>query len=375
MDISIVHEPIETESLIETITTAAMSDTMLTDAIYAHQENFIPAARADFIYAVDGEELTSLGLDYSDATRWYQPTVTEVFVFDHYWGLDVASKHVDCRTGYFVNFNHDLVKSAGVEDLYQLVRDKAWTWEVYMDVATKVTKDTNGDGAFDYFGTGATAWGCEAVSNGVNYIQTDDTGKWVVGVDSDAGREALQFLYDMNYGSATRLDEGSGTCRQAFADGFIAFNWSNMGHIGSPDQTIRQSNHAYGIVPMPLGPSATEYVSAHDDLDLLFIQKTNKELARTVDILNNWALVVNDTESYLEILDDGRCNTEEDKEMMVNYIIPNFCLVMMEITDDIYDPIDAGIISGVSYYQMSPAQAIETYASQIQAALDEFFNS
>ncbi|MDD6263255.1 MAG: ABC transporter substrate-binding protein [Clostridiales bacterium] len=375
LDVEFVLSKIESDDLLATLTTATMGGQMLTDVIYAHQEVFMPAAKAGYLYAVDGSELTAAGLDYADSTRWYQPTVTEVNVFGHYWGLDVASEYVSARTGYFVSFNHELVKSAGVDNLYQLVRDKQWNWETYLDIAKKVTKDTDGDGNFDYFGTGATAWGNEAVCNGVNYIQPDETGKWVVSIDTPAGVDALQFLYDMNYGTNTRCDEGSGTCRQMFADGFIAFNWCNMGHIQSTNEIIRNSNHPYGIVPMPLGPAATEYVSSHDDLQLLIIQTSNKELDRTVDILNQWALVMNDTEAYLDVLDDGRCNTEEDKEMMVTYIIPNFYLTMMEITEDIHDCIDSGFISGVSYYQMTPAQVIETYSSQLQGHLDAFFNN
>ncbi len=128
-------------------------------------------------------------------------------------------------------------------------------------------------------------------------------------------------------------------------------------------------------VPMPLGPKATGYVSAHDHLTLFMIQSTNDNLERTVDVMNRWALAVNDPENYLDVLDRGCCNRDEDKEMLKDYVIPNTTLCLFKVTTEISDLIDEGVISGVSYYQMTPAQAIETYGDQIQAVLDSFFNN
>ncbi len=374
LDITMVKIDNTYDNWLEAITQTNLSGDKFADLIYCRQDEFLPSGKAGYIYPVDGEKLIGLGLDCFDATRWYQPTVTELKVFDHYWGLDIASKYSSCRTGYFVTFNHDLVEAAGYPDLYQLVRDYKWNWETYLDIAVKATKDTDGDGTPDYWGTGATAWGCESVANGVNYIGQDETGKYILTMDSPEGIEALQFLYDMNFGTNSRCPESSGVCRQAFADGTIAFNWAAMNHIQSINETCRQSNHPYGIVPMPLGPHGTEYVSAHDDLDMYVIQTTNDNVERVVDIVNSWALIVNDTESFLEVLDDGRCNREEDREMMVQYIIPNFTLMMMEITDDIHYAIDAGFISGVSYREMTPAQVIEEYGGIAQGYIDDFFN-
>jgi ABC-type glycerol-3-phosphate transport system substrate-binding protein len=257
-----------------------------------------------------------------------------------------------------------------------MVRDKKWTWDVYRDIAIKVTKDTTGDGVPDIWGTGATAWGNEAISNGVEFIGQDASGKWVSTINTPEGIRALQFLYDLNFGDGTRLDESSGTCRQAFADGTIAFNWAQMGHINGPNETIYNSIHDYGIVPMPLGPDASEYVSMQDNNNLLVVQATaGSELDEIVAIANEWALIVNDTESYLEVLDDGRCRTEEDKEMMINYILPNFKLNYAKMNNEIWDAVDEGIVSSVSYGGITPTAAIEEWEPVVNAALESFFGS
>ncbi len=373
LDIKIVYVELPEGDVLEQLTTASMSGTKLADLIYARQTTYWPAAKVNAILAVDGEELTKAGLNASDESRWYVPAIEQTKLFDHYWGLQVASRYVAVPSGYFVTFNKELVASAGDYDLYQLTRDKKWTWDVYRDIALKVTKDTDGDGQNDVWGTGATAWGNEAISNGVQFIGQNAQGKWVCTINTPEGIRALQFLYDMNYGDGTRYDESSKVCRQAFADGKVAFNWAQMGHINGPEQIIYNSSHDYGIVPMPLGPDATEYVSMHDNNDTLVIQSTVDDLEALVGIANEWALIVNDTESYLEVLDDGRCRTEEDKEMMINYILPNFKLNYAKMDNEIWDAVDEGIISGVSYEGMTPTAALEAFEPVVNAALDAFF--
>ena len=129
---------------------------------------------------------------------------------------------------------------------------------------------------------------------------------------------------------------------------------------------------------MPKGPNATEYASMTDNNKAFVIQAANKDLDKVVPIMNEWALIVNDTESYLEILDDGRCRTEEDMEMMVDYIIPNYAVNMGKMSEDIWSIVDdddegGGIITSGSYMGMTPQQAIEAHEAKLNAALDAFF--
>ena len=55
----------------------------------------------------------------------------------------MASKYVTAPTGYFVTFNKSLCANAGYTDLYTLVTEKKWTWDVYREIARKATKDTD----------------------------------------------------------------------------------------------------------------------------------------------------------------------------------------------------------------------------------------
>ncbi|PWL52625.1 MAG: hypothetical protein DBY36_04015 [Clostridiales bacterium] len=372
LDITIEKMDYASDNRLELVTSAALGGIKIADLLWLRHTDFWPAAKDNMLLPLDDERLVKEGLNYTDETRWYQPAMKWSEMFGHQWTLNVASEYVAVPTGYFVCFNKELCASAGYDDMYQLVRDKKWTWDVYRDIARKTTKDVDGDGTPDIWGTGATAWGNEAVSNGAQFIGQVD-GKWQLTINSDAGVRALQFLYDMNYGDKTRWDVGSGECRQAFADGTITFNWAQMGHINGPGEVIFNSEHDYGIIPMPMGPDATEYYSMAGDLDAFVIQSANQDLDKVVPILNEWALILNDTESYLSLLDDGRCRTEEDKAMLIDYVIPNFALNMGNICHGAKELVDEGIISGVSYHGLTPQQAIETYEAKVNAALDAFF--
>ena len=362
---------------LEQVTAAAVSGLKMADLLYMRQNEFWPAAKVNALLPVDGERLINAGLNCTDETRWYQPAVNWTKLFGQTWGLRVASKYVTAPTGYFVTFNKSLCANAGYTDLYTLVTEKKWTWDVYREIARKATKDTDADGVPDIWGTGATAWGNEAISNGLQFVG-EVNGKWVATIDSDAGIRALQFLYDMNYGDGTRMDESSGKCREAFANGSIAFNWTTMGNINGPGSVIYESNHDYGIVPMPMGPDADRYYSMTNDLDAFVIQPANKELEKAVAVMNEWALIVNDTKSYLELLDDGRCRTEQDKQMLIDYVIPAYAVNMGKMSSEIWDIVDEndderGIISDVSYGGFTPKQAIEEWSGKLNAALDAFF--
>ena len=162
---------------LEQVTAAAVSGLKLADLLYMRQNQFWPAAKVNALLPVDGERLINAGLNCTDETRWYQPAVNWTKLFGQTWGLRVASKYVTAPTGYFVTFNKSLCANAGYTDLYTLVTEKKWTWDVYREIARKATKDTDADGVPDIWGTGATAWGNEAISNGVQFVG-EVNGKW-----------------------------------------------------------------------------------------------------------------------------------------------------------------------------------------------------
>ncbi|MFT4260530.1 ABC transporter substrate-binding protein [Microbacterium sp.] len=76
-------------------------------------------------------------------------------------------------------------------------KDKPYTWDEFIDVAKQLTKDTNGDGTLDQWGTGLNVvWNLQSFvwSNGGDWVNDDRTE---VTVNSPEFVEALQFFADM----------------------------------------------------------------------------------------------------------------------------------------------------------------------------------
>lgn len=77
-------------------------------------------------------------------------------------------------------------------------KDKPYTWDEFIDVATQLTKDTNGDGTVDQWGTGLNVqWNLQPFvwSNGGDWLNKDRTK---VTVDTPEFAEALQWFADMS---------------------------------------------------------------------------------------------------------------------------------------------------------------------------------
>ncbi|WP_040949699.1 ABC transporter substrate-binding protein [Gorillibacterium massiliense] len=76
-------------------------------------------------------------------------------------------------------------------------KDKPYTWEEFIDVSKKLTKDTNGDGKLDQFATGLNVQWCLQSfvwSNGADWLDATNTK---VTIDDPKFTEALQYFADM----------------------------------------------------------------------------------------------------------------------------------------------------------------------------------
>ncbi|MFD0714274.1 ABC transporter substrate-binding protein [Paenibacillus sp. GCM10027626] len=81
------------------------------------------------------------------------------------------------------------------------------TWDDFLKVAQKLTKDTNGDGTVDQWGfgmigtrnsSGAARFIPFLRTFGVEEIKQDQNGKWLTELDKPQAKEAFQFFADLN---------------------------------------------------------------------------------------------------------------------------------------------------------------------------------
>ncbi len=128
-----------------------------------------------------------------------------------------------------------------------------WTWQDFLEICRKVTKDTNGNGALDQFGVSGYGWKDAFDSNGVRLF--DETGETCY-FTSDGIDEALLFLEQLE-----GLSEGPKEEDADFAAGNTAFApmlFSEYRAYKSEGLNIRKySDFVWDCVAMPAGPQGS----------------------------------------------------------------------------------------------------------------------
>lgn len=224
---------------------AAISGGKVPDVFYIEQSNLMPY--------VDNGVL----LDITDQVE------KSDFDLNNIWEYGVNSYRYDGKkvgqgalyglpkdVGPFaLGYNKDMFKDAGV-DLPD--KDEPLTWDEFIEVCQKLTRDSDGDGKLDQWATGFNVnWSLQSFvwSNGGDWINEDKTK---VTVDTPEFAEALQVFADLqnkyevtpSISDAQTLDT-----YQRWMNGEIAFF-----PVGPWDMsTYAKLNFEYDLIPWPTG--------------------------------------------------------------------------------------------------------------------------
>lgn len=156
-----------------------------------------------------------------------------------------------------MNYNETLLKEKGLKTPHELMAENNWTWDTFLDLAQKVTEDTDGDGEVDRWALGNfNLQEFLFASNGVNLIDFDDEGNITVDIDNKNVMNALQFANDLYNKYKVVAPNGDRSAQfnnrtvavlndvQRFSPEYVANTTAN----GSTDVTK--------VVPYPVGPDA-----------------------------------------------------------------------------------------------------------------------
>ena len=156
-------------------------------------------------------------------------------------------------------FNKRLVKEAGYnpDDIYKWQEEGTWTWDKFKEVAAKISKLDPGN-VYGVGGNGAVLYENLVVSNGTDYfIKNGDTVDFNGG--NAAALEAMKFYIELHQEGIMSDDDTSANATQ-----FIA---GKLGFLPDVLERLQYSNtygkmkDDYGVVMIPKGPQASDYVS------------------------------------------------------------------------------------------------------------------
>lgn len=174
----------------------------------------------------------------------------------------------------YMYYRPSLFSEAGINEVPE-------TWEEFLEVSKRLTKDTNGDGRVDQYAFGMRGaryghepWGSFIFSNVPNNeIMENNSVKF----DTEAAREANSFFIDL-YTKYSVVPETAPT------DGFsqIISNFKSgrtamvVHHIKSSNGMIEQFGEDVGAFPVPAG-SEGRWTSMGDTENVMFSSSKNKE--------------------------------------------------------------------------------------------------
>ncbi|MDQ0903722.1 sugar ABC transporter substrate-binding protein [Paenibacillus sp. V4I7] len=150
---------------------------------------------------------------------------------------------------FALGYNKTMFEKAGVP---LPDKDKPYTWDEFIKVNKQLTKDNNGDGKMDQFGTGFNVnWSLQSFvwSNGADWL---DATKTKVTIDEPKFAEALQYFADMqNKHKITPSIEDAQTL-----DTYQRWMKGEMGFfpVGPWDlSTYEKLPFEYDLIPYPAG--------------------------------------------------------------------------------------------------------------------------
>ncbi|MCR5160625.1 MAG: extracellular solute-binding protein [Lachnospiraceae bacterium] len=150
-----------------------------------------------------------------------------------------------------------------------------WTWDDFLEICVKATKDTNGNGAIDQYGASGYTWKDAADSNGIRLFDEKGTACYF---NSEEMEQVLLFFDKLEQAlSGNREKEPD------FEKGNVVFEpmyFSEYRSFKSNELSgIRYSDFSWDCVPMPAGPSA-DTLSVLDTLSFgMSASSENKQLS------------------------------------------------------------------------------------------------
>lgn len=241
-----------------------LAETLINIAIYS-QEDLL----------TELTDLSDSNLHLSDEW-WDQSLISQCSINNR---LDFITGDItvtDNEATYAILFNKEIIKQNGIEDPYELVKSKEWTFDKMFELARAVVKD-DGDSVMTV--TGNDIWGVVAPPQSpMNFL----AGFGITGVTKDRNDLPVIAFNDQNFISAyqkayTNLcdlavtamdryfydwdDEDLKIVKNNFPNGKVLFNAiATIGEINSPE--LRDSDVDFGVLPYPLlNETQEEYCS------------------------------------------------------------------------------------------------------------------
>jgi multiple sugar transport system substrate-binding protein len=353
------------DKYIEKYTSSIMAGAPVADILYIISRDAYPA----FFKSGIAYPVSDLGVfDYTDP-KWKGLVPVSTYKGKTY-GLYEGGSPGGPGSGVF--FNKAVFEREGLENPYDLVKADKWTWEKLVEIATKATKDTNGDGKADQWGlTGRFVEKNAMNSYGGEMIKQDSNGQFKFTMNDPKAIAGLTFYQDLAkkpiWADAGKDWDGA---MKAFAKGNIAMNindWWTTSYYGTA-----KMKDDWGFVPIPKANGMSDYYSYADEASYKFMAGTSKD---PKDIAIIYKAIITDPELEEDAWKAPVEAVARDKETVQMFELYRNGKVKMNV--NLYlgfgelKKIADGALNNITSGKATPQSAIEAIADQAQKAIDD----
>ncbi len=206
-------------------------------------------------------------------------------------------------------YNKSLMERLGLPDPQVFVDKKQWTWDRFEEYCMRIVQDTDNDGQPDIFGSTLPPWQPVVASNGVAIV-SGFGGVDLFTLNTPQAIKAFKWLQKL---VKFRICEGD---TADFAAGKAGFLWGNASDTGFS----REMGDKWGVLPVPMGPDAEDYVAWWDEVQFMCIPSGTKEPEKTAMIwteLCRWYPNVSGRADYYRKILENRLPDARDVNMAV----------------------------------------------------------
>ena len=363
----------------DTITTYLNSGDvdLIGDVLVCKPTEWVSLASNNYLAALDGEEAKANGLHIDDPNAFYQDFTQAMALYGKVYAAQWVGDYNGASFGWCIYYNIDYVSEfAGIDSLYQVVRDMDWTWEKFLDVQQKCAQDLDGDGVYDIWGSGEHAYGTEmfTIPGGDIVVYDEATGKYVSNITSAAAQEALQFAQNQYNSGYNETENGYGNIHRMFKVGDVNMVWGEKWNTSADDMLVNVDVNM-GLVPMPKHASAETYANVLGGVPGTVLFKSNSNFAQNcamLQVLGESFTNKDWTGSYCEVELQGN---EESLEMVLNYIWGEHSTTYLDLAwahgDMLLNVFRNDVFFPIVTMNKSVSEIVNAQNSIIQANLDE----
>lgn len=373
----------------ETIQPLIMAKKKIADVIEMSANMWLPNSQAGYLTAWSDIK----GININD-DRWIDAYTGLSTYKGKVWGLQFT-RPPEVRACVF--FNKTLLKANGVnpDSLYDLVNQKKWDFNKLKEYAIACTKDTNKDGKIDTYGItgdpGSLATYLTAANGG--RLVTLQNNRAVASFSSQNCLNALNFVNDLvntskvyytvdqMWSQNTWNDNKTNYTKDVFLAGKAAFLFGES-YVGNQVIKPNAKNLDYGMLPIPIGPNGSGYVSPSTNARSLCLTSTNAksaDIGKTVTVLNALARPMKGYEGESWWLDDVQADyfQNNDKKSIQMY---QLCLnsMMVDLGDGVqqlnFDYLQVGVFDTVFWKNATPSAALKGMEGKYTAAINAVYN-